>query len=185
MRRGHAMRQGGAPTERDYRRKRMSQSLNDLPEVLRTIVGRPLFVMRLDVKPYQVLGPTPGGFRRVGVVPGGSFDGDRLSGQVPEGGNDWQFVRGDSAVTLDVRLVLKTDDQELIGMTYKGIRHGPPEVIARLDKGEEVHPSAYHFRINPIFETASPKYDWINRVLAIGVGYRRAKDVVYSVFEIL
>jgi hypothetical protein len=163
----------------------MSTSLDDFPEVLRNVVGRPLFIMRLEVKPYQVPGPTPGGFRRVGVVPGGSFEGDRLSGEVLEGGNDWQFVRGDNTVTLDVRLMLKTGEGELIGMTYKGLRHGPPAVIARLAKGEEVDPSSYYFRINPIFETASPKYDWLNRAMAIGVGYRRAKDVVYSVFEIL
>jgi hypothetical protein len=50
--------------------------------------------MRLDVRPLQIIGATPGGYRRVGVVPSGVFDGERLSGRVLEGGADWQNVRG-------------------------------------------------------------------------------------------
>jgi hypothetical protein len=86
---------------------------------------------------------------------------------------------------LDARLVLKTDDEALITMTYLGIRHGPADVIARIDKGEMVDPESYYFRINPLFETAAPKYEWINRVLAVGIGHRQADGPIYSVFEIL
>jgi hypothetical protein len=95
-----------------------------LPAALRNIAIRPLFVMRLKVRPLQIIGETPGGFRRVGVVPGGSFSGARLAGEVLEGGNDWQSVRRDGCTTLDVRLVLKTNDGALIEMTYRGLRHG-------------------------------------------------------------
>jgi hypothetical protein len=42
-----------------------------------------------------------------------------------------------------------------------------------------------YFRIAPLFETAAATYDWLNRVMAVGIGYRRADGVVYSVFEIL
>jgi hypothetical protein len=164
----------------------MSKVLNDdLPEVLRNVRTRPLFVMRLEVRKLQVVGATPGGIRRIGVVPGGSFEGERLSGEVLEGGSDWQTVRSDGATTLNVRLVLKTTDEALIGMTYRGLRHGPPEVVARLEKGETVDPASYYFRINPLFETAAAKYDWINRVVAVGIGHRRADGPIYSVFEVL
>jgi hypothetical protein len=168
----------------------MTPPLRDtLPESLKTIRTRPLFVMRLNVRPLQVVGAAPGGFRRVGVVPGGVFegerDGQRLAGEVLEGASDWQTVRSDGAVTLDVRAILKTHDGALIGMTYKGLRHGPSEVLAALDRGEEVDPARYYFRINPMFETAAPQYDWINRILAIGTGHRRADGPVYSVFEVL
>jgi hypothetical protein len=37
-------------------------------------------------------------------------------------------------------LVLKTADGELIVMTYTCLRAGPPNVIEKLDKGEEVDP---------------------------------------------
>jgi len=164
----------------------MSDTLSDdLPEVLRSVRTRPLFVMRLDVRKLQVVGATPGGFRRIGVVPGGSFEGERLSGEVLDGGSDWQTVRSDGATTLNVRLVLKTKDDALIGMTYQGVRHGPADVVARIEKGEAVDPASYYFRINPLFETAAAKYDWINRVVAIGIGHRRADGPIYSVFEVL
>jgi len=163
----------------------MPHLTDDLPDVLKTVRTRPLFVMRLDVRKLQIVGATPGPNRRVGVVFGGAFEGERLSGEVLDGGSDWQAVRGDSATTLDVRLILRTGDEALIGMTYRGIRHGPPDVIARLEKGETVDPAAYYFRMAPMFETAAPKYDWINRIVAIGLGHRRADGPLYSVFELL
>ena len=164
----------------------MSTSLtDDLPDVQRTVRTRPLFVMRLDVRKLQIVGATPGSFRRIGVVPGGLFEGERLSGEVLEGGSDWQAVRPDGATTLDVRLVLKTKDGALIGMTYRGIRCGPSDVIEKLERGEVVDPASYYFRINPLFETAAPQYDWINRLISVGIGHRRADGPVYSVFEVL
>lgn len=157
----------------------------DLPDPLKAVRTRALFVMHLNVRPLQVIGATPGAFRRIGVVPAGVFEGDRVRGEVLEGGSDWQTVRSDGATTLDVRLVLRTADDALIGMQYRGLRHGTPEIVARIDKGEAVDPASYYFRINALFETASSTYDWLNRILAIGVGYRRAEGVVYSLFEIL
>ncbi len=156
-----------------------------LPDALKSVSTRPLFVMRLDVRPLQIVGATPGAYRRIGVVPGGSFVGERLSGEVLEGGSDWQSVRADGATTLDVRLVLKTNDGALIGMTYRGVRHGPPEVMARIDAGETVDPASYYFRISPMFEAAAANYAWLNRVVAVGIGHRTPDGPIYSVFEVL
>jgi hypothetical protein len=156
-----------------------------LPEAVKSVRTRPLLVLRLDVRKLQIVGATPGSFRRIGVVPGGSFEGERLSGDVLDGGSDWQTVRSDGATTLNVRLVLKTADDALIGMTYQGLRHGPPEIIERIEKGEAVDPASYYFRINPLFETSAPKYDWLNRIVAIGVGHRQSAGPIYSVFEVL
>jgi hypothetical protein len=52
-----------------------------LPEALRSVETRPLFVLRERVPPI-VVGQTPNAFRRIGVVEGGSFEGERLSGEV-------------------------------------------------------------------------------------------------------
>ena len=158
---------------------------DDLPPVLQAVRTRPLFVMHLKVRPLVMVGATPGVNRRIGLVSGGSFNGERLSGQVIDGGSDWQAVRADGSTTLDVRLVLKTDDDAVIVMTYGGVRHGPPDVIARVEGGEAVDPASYYFRINPRFETAAATYDWLNRILAVGSGHRQSDGPIYSVFEVL
>jgi hypothetical protein len=94
----------------------MSTALNqNLPESLLSIRTRPLFVLREAVPPLIVVGQTPNAFRRIGVIQGGSFEGERLSGEVVTG-NDWQAVRTGSCIKLDVRLVLKTTDGEWIVM---------------------------------------------------------------------
>jgi hypothetical protein len=82
-------------------------------------------------------------------------------------------------------LVLKTKDDALICMTYQGVRHGPPDVVERIEKGEAVDPTSYYFRINPLFDTAAAKYDWINRVVGVGIGHRRADGPICSVFEVM
>ncbi len=163
----------------------MTTDLNDLPEFMKNVRTKPMFAMRLDVRPLLIVGATPGAYRRVGVVTGGSFEGVRLSGAVLDGASDWQTVRNDGSTTLNVRLVLKTEDGALIGMTYQGLRHGPADIIARIEKGEVVDPASYYFRINPLFETEAAKYDWINRVIAVGIGHRFADGPVYNVFEVL
>jgi hypothetical protein len=155
-----------------------------LPETLKCVQTRSLFVLREQVPPLFVVGQTPNGFRRIGVVPGGFFEGERLSGEVVSG-NDWQSVRTDSCIKLDVRLLLKTTDGALIVMTYTCLRAGPPGIIEKLDKGEPVDPGSYYFRMIPIFETAATKYDWINRIIAVGLGHRFADGPLYSIFEVL
>jgi Protein of unknown function (DUF3237) len=103
-----------------------SRSLQGIPESLRSVRTVPLFVMRLVVPKVISVGATPGAFRRLGVVSGGTFEGERLSGEVLDGGNDWQDIRTDGSTTLDVRLILKTNDDALVAMRYRGVRHGPP-----------------------------------------------------------
>ena len=163
----------------------MSGWVEILPSALKEIRTRPLLTMKLAVRPLIVIGETPLATRRIGIVFGGRFEGERLAGEVLDGGSDWQSIRKDGSTLLDVRLTLKTDDGALITVTYKGIRQGPPEILARLERGEVVAPESYYFRINPMFETASQTYAWLNNVLAIGTGHRFADGPVYSLFEVL
>ena len=146
---------------------------------------QPLFTIRLQVGELQAVGDGPGGKRIVGVVGGGVFAGARLQGTVLTGGSDWIIVRGDGAFTLDVRLVLQTDDGALIGMTYKGLRHGSAEVLAKVARGEPVPSEQLYFRTAIFFETAAEKYGWINRIIGIGTGHRPPEGPVYEVFELL
>lgn len=163
----------------------MSAPLKDrIAGTLAEVRTRPLFTLKLEVRPLIIVGATPTAFRRIGVVYGGRFEGERLSGEVLDGGSDWQSVRSDGSTMLDVRLILRTDDGALIAVTYKGLRHGSPEVIARIETGEEVDPASYYFRINPMFETASVNA-WLNDILAVGIGHRFADGPVYNLFELL
>lgn len=66
-----------------------------------------------------------------------------------------------------------------------GLRHGPPEVIARMSKGEDVDRSSYYFREVMRFETSSPKFDWMTRILALATGARTKEQVKLEVFEVL
>ena len=95
-----------------------------LPPELTALRYQRLFVFQIDVKPPTIIGPTPGHDRRIGEIVGGRFEGERLRGRILSGGSDWQSLRADGATTLNVRLVMETDDGALIGMTYLGIRHG-------------------------------------------------------------
>lgn len=145
----------------------------------------PLFTLDLEVPPPLVLGDTPFGRRLVARVVGGKFAGPKLSGTVLPGGGDWLLLRRDNVLQLDVRLVLETADKALIYMTYKGFRHGPAEVIARLGRGEAVDPSLYYFRATPYFETASENYAWLNGICTVATGSRAASGPTYHVFQVL
>ena len=145
-----------------------------------------LFTMPVEVEmPLQMVGATPIGDRRIARVTGGSFAGPEMKGTLLPGGGDWLLLRADGTLQLAVRAPLKTDDDALIYMTYRGFRHGPPEVMQRLNKGEEVDPSEYYFRISPFFETGTEKYDWLNRVVTVGTGHRLASGPVYEIYQIL
>ncbi|MGH7212731.1 MAG: DUF3237 domain-containing protein [Acetobacteraceae bacterium] len=146
---------------------------------------RHLFTMRLRVGGLQAVGVTPLGDRRIGLVEGGTFEGERLRGTVLPGGADWLMSRTDGVMTLDVRLVLQTEDGALIGLTYRGLRHGPKEIMERVARGDAVEPGSYYFRTAGGFETAAPNYAWLNRVWAIGTGERPPEGPVYDVFEVL
>ena len=130
------------------------------------------------------LGPTPLGRRRIVRVTGGRFHGPKLRGTVLPGGGDWLVERQDGTRVLDVRITLKTDDGDLIYAHYPGLFHGSPEVMHRLARGEMVDTSEYYFQTAPLFETASGTYDWLNRVLAVGIGRRTAGQVSYTVYAI-
>lgn len=150
------------------------------------IQTRPLFVLSLAVSKIDDLGATPNGIRKIGTVDGGTFAGDRLRGTVkaPPGG-DWLLLRSDGVLCLDVRLTLETDEGDLIFMTYKGMRHGPQDVIDRVNRGEAVDPALYYFRATPVFETSSAKYAWLNRAIFVATGRREKTGPIYEVHEVL
>src|SRR5437762_4346683 len=115
-------------------------STNSLTSLLPTEISvlryKPLLIFHIEVKPPSVIGATPGYDRRIGEIAGGRFEGERLRGKILTGGSDWQSLRSDGAITINVRLVMQTDYGALIGMTYFGLRYGSKELIERLGRGD-------------------------------------------------
>ena len=139
----------------------------------------------LDQEGTVVVGAMPHGTRRIVYVTGGTFEGPKLKGVVLPGGGDWMVIRPDGALVLDVRITLRTDDGHIIYTYYRGITYTPSEVRERRARGEPVDPSESYFRTTPVFETASDKYGWLNRIVAVGVGRVTPTGVGYRVYAIL
>ena len=134
--------------------------------------SRPLMTLRLDTAPIQDIGAGPHGTRVTFPITGGSFEGERLRGRVLPGGDDWTITRSDGVIELDLRITLETDDGALIHMTFEGIR----------DDGATGAP---YFRTLPRFATAEPKYAFLNKLLAVGIGEIRADGPVHVIEELL
>jgi hypothetical protein len=143
-----------------------------------------LFRAEISLAPAQELGDSPLGRRRIIGITGGRFSGSRLSGRVLPGGADWQVIRPDGVADLDARYTLETEDGALIYVRNRGYRHGPAEVLKKLSSGENVDPSLYYMRTTPRFETGDARYAWLNRIVCVATGARRAAAVELDVFEV-
>jgi hypothetical protein len=144
----------------------------------------PILRIRAELADILQFGATPIGERRVINILGGTVTG-KLTGQILPGGADWQFIRADGASHVEARYTIKSDSGALVLVTSEGIRHGPPEVLARLMTGEAVDPSLYYFRTCMRFETGDKGLDWLNRVIAIARGQREKNAVILDVYEVV
>jgi hypothetical protein len=131
--------------------------------------SRPLMRLRLTTAPVQDVGPVPVGSLAIFPIVGGTFDGERLRGKVLPGGGDWVTARPDGTFELNLRVTLETDDGALIYMRFTGVRDD----------------ANHYFRTLPRFETASPKYDCLNRLLAVGIGEILPGGPVHLIEELL
>ena len=145
---------------------------------------QPLLRAEITLAAPQELGDTPLGRRRVIPITGGSFRGEKLSGRVLPGGADWQLIRADGVAELDARYTLETTDGSLIYVRNFGYRHGPADVIRKLADGQPVDPSLYYMRTTPRFETGAERYQWLNKIICVATGARRAAAVELEVFEV-
>lgn len=145
---------------------------------------RPLAILTAELGPAQAHGRTPLGERKIVPVLGGSIAG-RINGRILPFGGDWALTRTDGVLELDVRLTVETGDGALIHVTYTGMRHGPADALAALARGEQVAPERMYFRILPRFETSAPAWEWLNRILCVGVGERLATGPRYHLHEIM
>jgi hypothetical protein len=149
------------------------------------ISSKPIFRIHAELAEILHLGATPYGDRRIIPITGGRVEGVRLTGRILPGGADWQIVRADGAADIQARYTIETQAGARILVSSDGLRHGPPDVIAQLARGEEVYPDRYYFRTVLRFETSHPSVDWLNRILALARGARHAQAVDLDVHEVL
>ncbi|HVZ52279.1 MAG TPA: DUF3237 domain-containing protein [Pseudolabrys sp.] len=145
----------------------------------------PIFTIHAELESIMDLGRTPYGQRRIIGILGGTVAGPKFKGRVLPGGADWQIVRPDGAADIQARYTLESDGGGHVMVDSDGLRHGPPEVLERLARGEAVDPALYYFRTAMRFETADPTLDWLNRIIAIAHGARLARAVKLDVYEVL
>ena len=142
-------------------------------------------VYRLDAvlgDPLE-LGDVGQGRRRIVPQIGGTFAGPDMKGKLLAGVSaDWQILLPDGTALGDIRYTLQTDDGALLYVQSRGVRHGSPEVLERLGRGEDVDPSEYTFRTATQIETASRELAWLNKGVFISVGGRHAGGVAYETY---
>jgi hypothetical protein len=133
--------------------------------------------------PIEV-GDTPQGARRTIPILSGRVSGPRLSGRLLEGGVDYQLIRPDGLAEIHARYIIETEGGARVYVENTGIRHGPPEAMARLRRGEPVDPALIYFRTVPRFETAAPELAWLQRSIFICAGARLPQAVELRFFEV-
>jgi Protein of unknown function (DUF3237) len=149
-----------------------------------------LFRVHCDVGPIQSLGSVAGVERRVVPILGGMVTAaetnSALSGRILPGGADWQWVRSDAITEISAHYVIQTGSGDAIEVESRGVRHGPPEVMARLARGETVDATRYYFRTAVRFRTASqhPAVARLNGLVSFALGQRQATQVLLGIYAL-
>jgi hypothetical protein len=129
------------------------------------------------------LGEVSQGRRRIVPLTGGTFAGPELNGKLLPGVSaDWQILLADGTALGDIRYTLQTDDGALLYVQSRGVRHGSPEVLERLGRGEDVDASEYTFRASTKIETACRELASLNKGVFISVGGRLQGGVIYETY---
>jgi hypothetical protein len=146
--------------------------------------AQPIFTIEAELEAIMSLGRTPVGERRIIGIGGGTVRGQKFNGRVLPGGADWQVIRADGAADIQARYTIESDGGARVLVDSVGLRHGPPEVIEKLARGDNVDPALYYFRTVMRFETGDPSTDWLNRIIAVSRGQRLARAVRLDVYEV-
>ena len=140
--------------------------------------------LTVELDPIREMGMGRAGKRRIIPIVGGTVQGPRLNGRILDLGADWQTIFADGLAELDTRYAIETNDGATIEIVNYGYRHGPPEVISALARGETVATHDYYMRTHARLETGDSRYDWVNRTLFVGSGARFAEKVVVTLYAI-
>ncbi len=140
--------------------------------------------LSVQLAPIVEMGQGRAGERRIIPIIGGQFKG-KINGRVLSIGADWQTIFADGLAELDTRYALETEDGAFIEVINYGLRHGPPDIMEALARGESVPPDAYYMRTHARLETGDPRYLEVNRTLFVGTGQREASSVKIALFSLV
>jgi hypothetical protein len=146
--------------------------------------AQPIFSIEAELDAIMSLGRTPMGERRIIGIRGGTVRGHKFNGHVLPGGADWQIIRANGAADIQARYTIESDQGARVLVDSVGLRHGPPKVIEKLARGDNVDPALYYFRTVMRFETGDKGLDWMNRIIAVARGQRLARAVRLDVYEV-
>lgn len=129
-------------------------------------------------------GPAKHGERRYVPILSGSVRGPELNGELAQGGVDWQVQRADGVTEISAHYVIRCADDALIEVQSDGLRHGPPELMARLARGEPVPAQDYFFRTLMRLTTGHPDWLHLNKLMALANGRRERSRVTLDIWRI-
>lgn len=144
----------------------------------------PAFDIHLQVgKPTDVGHTGPAGLRRVVPVAGGTLEGPGLKGKILPGA-DYQIIQPDGLTEIDAHYVVQMENGDLLYVVNRGVRHGPAEVLQKLNAGQPVDQSLIYFRTVISVETAAPALQWMNRTIFVSRGERAPTEAIIHVFKL-
>jgi hypothetical protein len=130
------------------------------------------FVTHVATGPAVVAEATPQGATRYVPILGGTVSGPGLKATILTGA-DLQVIRADGVIDIEAHYMMKTDDNVIISVVNRGLRHGPPAVMARLLKGEAVPRDQYYFRtVSQLQAPVGSRYENLNKALFIATAER-------------
>jgi hypothetical protein len=112
----------------------MAEPSSPIPEPGLELVTRLL----VDVEPPVEAGTTAHGVRRIIPIRGGTATGPGFEGTIERGGSDVQLIRPDGVAEVAARYIITTPKGTHVFNENTGVRHAPPEAMARLVRGEPV-----------------------------------------------
>ena len=144
------------------------------------------FRITADLEPPIEQGTWEAQRRRIVPINGGKVEGERFTGLILPGGADWQTLSTEDGLSrLEARYAIQHDDGTVVAVTNRGLRRGPPEVMARLAAGERVDPAEYYFRSCPEFEAPPGPHRWLSESLFLCVGKRWPDRVELEIWRVV
>lgn len=136
---------------------------------------RPLGILTIQTDPngLYMLGETSVGRRIIQEFKSVRFEGERLRGKMTgKAGADWLTIDDAGHATMDIKVLLLTDDGAHVFVTLDGKAYWP-----QLGQGP-VYSTAR-------FESGDERYRWVNHLPLVSKGELADGSVAHQIFELV